>query len=99
MTTSRAHDWDPRDEQVLNDQSTAYDAMRARYPVAYSEFLQWSVFRHADVRRVLEDHVTFSNRTSKRLSVPHGMDPAEGSCRKAVYPANGFAELRLLLRR
>ena len=27
------------------------------------------------------------------------LDPAEGACRSAVYPANGFSELRLLLRR
>ena len=87
MTTSRARDWDPRDEQVLNDQSAAYDAMRARCPVAYSDFLQWSVFRHADIRRVLEDHATFSNRTSTHLSVPNGMDPPEhGVYRSLLEP-------------
>lgn len=87
MTTSRARDWDPREEQVLSDQCVAYDAMRARCPVAYSDFLQWSVFRHADVRRVLEDHATFSNRTSAHLSVPHGMDPPEhGAFRSLLEP-------------
>jgi cytochrome P450 len=87
MTTSRNSDWDPRDEQVLDDQCAAYDAMRARCPVAYSDFLQWSVFRHADVRRVLEDHATFSNRTSGHLSVPHGMDPPEhGVYRSLLEP-------------
>jgi cytochrome P450 len=87
MTTSRDRDWDPRDERVLNDQCEAYDALRARCPVAYSDFLQWSVFRHADVRRVLEDHVTFSNRTSAHLSVPHGMDPPEhGAFRSLLEP-------------
>lgn len=84
MTTSRTRDWDPRDEQVLNDQCAAYDAQRARCPVAYSDFLQWSVFRYAHVRRVLEDHVTFSNRTSAHLSVPHGMDPPEHSAFRSL---------------
>jgi cytochrome P450 len=87
MTTSGKPDWDPRDAQVLEDQCAAYDAMRARCPVAYSDFLQWSVFRHADVRRVLEDHATFSNRTSAHLSVPHGMDPPEhGAYRGLLEP-------------
>ena len=87
MTTLRASDWDPRDERVLEDQSVAYDAMRVRCPVAYSEFLQWSVFRHAEVRRVLEDPATFSNRTSAHLSVPHGMDPPEhGAYRSLLEP-------------
>jgi cytochrome P450 len=55
--------------------------------VAYSEFLQWSVFRHADVRQVLEDHLSFSNRTSAHLSVPHGMDPPEhGAYRSLLEP-------------
>jgi cytochrome P450 len=87
MTASRTRDWDPRDEQVLNDQCAAYDALRSRCPVAYSDFLQWSVLRHADVRRVLEDHVSFSNRTSAHLSVPHGMDPPEhGAYRSLLEP-------------
>ncbi|HIX62593.1 MAG TPA: cytochrome P450 [Candidatus Halomonas stercoripullorum] len=70
-------DWDPRAGHVLDDQITAYDEMRGRCPVAYSEYLQWSLFRHEDVLRVLEDHATFSSVASRHLSVPNAMDPPE----------------------
>jgi cytochrome P450 len=95
VTTSRTGDWDPRAEHVLNDQCGAYDDMRARCPVAYSDFLQWSVFRHADVLRVLDDPGTFSNRTSAHLSVPHGMDPPEhGLYRSLLEPFFTPARIR-----
>ncbi len=70
-------DWDPRAEKVLRDPSAAYDEMRERCPVAYSDYLQWSLFRHEDITRVLNDHHTFSNAVSRHLSVPNGMDPPE----------------------
>lgn len=70
-------DWDPRSADVLRDQRAAYDEMRERCPVAHSEFMQWSLFRHEDVLRVLRDHATFSNAVSQHLSVPNGMDPPE----------------------
>ncbi|MCA9067340.1 MAG: cytochrome P450, partial [Planctomycetaceae bacterium] len=70
-------DWDPRSEEVIRDQRATYDEMRERCPVAYSEFMQWSLFRHEDVMRVLHDPQTFSNAVSQHLSVPHGMDPPE----------------------
>src|SRR5690606_23521209 len=69
--------WDPRDELILHDQIAAYDAMRKKCPVAHSEYLHWSVFGHAEAMRVLNDHNTFSNRVSKHVSVPNGMDPPE----------------------
>jgi len=59
-------DWDPRSETVLVDQIAAYDAMRHRCPVAYSDYLGWSLFRHADVVRVLDDHTT-RQRSAERL--------------------------------
>lgn len=70
-------DWDARAEEVLQDQISAYDEMRARCPVAFSEYRQWSLFRHEDVVRVLEDPETFSSQVSQYLSVPNGMDPPE----------------------
>jgi len=70
-------DWDPLSPEVQKDQRAAYDAMRRRCPVAYSEALGWSLFRHADVMRVLLDHKTFSNAVSRHLSVPNGMDAPE----------------------
>lgn len=77
-------DWDPRAPSVQIDQIAAYDAMRARCPVAYSEYLQWSVLTHADTLRVVDDHATFSNRVSQHLSVPNGMDPPEHSAFRPV---------------
>lgn len=67
--------WDPRAPDALQDQVRAYDAMRGRCPVAHSEYLQWSLFRHADVLRVLHDPATFGNEVSRHLSIPNGMDP------------------------
>lgn len=64
--------------------------MRRRCPVAFSDYLQWSLFRHADVRRVLEDHATFSNAASRHLSVPNAMDPPEHSrFRRLIEPYFG----------
>lgn len=80
-------DWDPRAENVIRDQGAMYDEMRERCPVAYSDYLQWSVFRHADVSRALNDHQTFSNATSQHLSVPNGMDPPEHTAyRRLIEP-------------
>jgi cytochrome P450 len=80
-------DWDPRSEDVLRDQHAAFDAMRDRCPVAHSEFMQWSLFRHEDVTRVLHDHETFSNAVSQHLSVPSGMDPPEHTAyRRIIEP-------------
>ena len=80
-------DWDPRAEKVLRDPSAAYDEMRERCPVAYSDYLQWSLFRHEDITRVLNDHHTFSNVVSRHLSVPNGMDPPEHTAyRRLIEP-------------
>lgn len=70
-------DWDPASDDVQDNQCDAYDTMRRRCPVAYSDDLGWSVFRHADVMRILLDHETFSNVASAYRSVPNGMDPPE----------------------
>lgn len=77
MSAKPEPDWDPRSQAVLNDQIAAYDQMRRHCPVAYSDYLRWSVFRQADVMRVLADHATFGNAVSSHLSVPNGMDPPE----------------------
>lgn len=70
-------DWDPRSAPVLRDPRAAYDAMRSRCPVAYSDFLGWTVFRHQEVLHILHDPETFSNAVSSHLSVPNGLDPPE----------------------
>jgi cytochrome P450 len=85
--TKATPDWDPRSEDVLRDQRAGYDKMRERCPVAYSEFMQWSLFRHEDITRVLHDHDTFSNAVSQHLSVPDGMDPPEHTAyRRIIEP-------------
>lgn len=77
MNTNKPADWNPRSQDVLDDQIAAYDAMRKRCPVAHSDYLWWSLFRHEDVMRVLQDHETFSNAASNHLSIPNAMDPPE----------------------
>jgi len=90
MSDMHHPDWDPRDEAVQRDQIAAYDAMRHRCPVAFSDYLQWSLFRHADVMRVLEDHETFSSAASRHLSVPNAMDPPEHThFRRLIEPCFG----------
>ena len=87
MTEQRHEDWDPRAASVQKDQIRAYDDMRERCPVAWSDYQQWTLFRHADVMAVLEDHDTFSNAVSAHLSVPNGMDPPEHTpYRKVIEP-------------
>ena len=77
MNTPHPPDWNPTSDAVLHDQRAAYDEMRERCPAAYSDFLGWSLFRHQDVLRVLNDTGTFSSAVSTHLSVPNGMDPPE----------------------
>ena len=87
MDEKPQQDWNPQSDAVMRDQRAAYDAMRERCPVAFSDYLQWSVFRHEDVVRVLNDPATFSNAASRHLSVPNGMDPpAHTEYRRVIEP-------------
>ena len=89
MSEPAVDDWDPRDPSVLEDQRRAYDEMRERCPVAHSEFMGWSIFRHADVAQVTDDPATYTSAT-RRLAVPNGMDPpVHGPYREALAPAFG----------
>lgn len=74
MNEGQHDDWNPRDASILEDQRRAYDEMRERCPVAHSEFLGWSLFRHEDIVAVLADPATYSN-VSRFLAIPNGMDP------------------------
>lgn len=76
MPDTMKPDWDPQSPAVQQDQRAAYDRLRAECPVAFSEYSQWTLFRHADVKRVLLDDQTFSNKVSQHLSLPNGMDGA-----------------------
>jgi hypothetical protein len=55
MAERTGPDWDPRDPSVLSDQRQAYDEMRHRCPVAYSDALGWSLFAHRDVVEAVHD--------------------------------------------
>ena len=94
-------DWEPTSDALLRDQRAAYDDMRERCPVAYSELMQWSLFRHADITRVLHDPETFSNAVSKRISVPHGIDPPEHTAYRRIigthYPTMSLVVVADLL--
>jgi cytochrome P450 len=95
MSETLQPDWDPRSPTVLANQIAAYDDMRRRCPVAHSDYLQWSLFRHEDVMRVLDDHETFSSVASRHLSVPNGMDPPEHTrYRKVIEPYFGPQEMQ-----
>lgn len=87
MSDMVEQDWNPTSDTVLRDQRAAYDGMRERCPVAHSDFLGWSLFRHEDVVRVLNDPDTFSSVVSRHLSVPNGMDPPEHTAyRRIIEP-------------
>jgi cytochrome P450 len=84
MNEEQHDDWNPLDASVLRDQRQAYDEMRERCPVAHSEFLGWSLFRHEDIAGVLADTQTYSNE-SRFMAIPNGMDPpAHGRYREAL---------------
>lgn len=84
MKEERHDDWNPLDASVLKDQRRAYDEMRERCPVAHSEFMGWSLFRHEDIAMVLTDPETYSD-VSRFLAIPNGMDPpVHGRYREAL---------------
>jgi cytochrome P450 len=81
-----APDWDPRDPVHLPDQRRTFDEMRERCPVAYRDFLGWSLFRHADVVHVLDDPGTWSS-ASQAGGIPDRLDPpAHTRYRAALEP-------------
>ena len=56
----KGHEWKPLSEDVLSNQIAAYDRVRSRCPVAHSEQVRWSIFRHEDVMRVLHSPNVFN---------------------------------------
>jgi cytochrome P450 len=81
-----APDWDPRDPVHLSDPRRTFDGLRQRCPVAWSDFLGWSLFRHDDVTRVLDDPATFGS-DGQSAGSPDGLDPpAHDRYRAAIAP-------------
>lgn len=87
MPSAPANDWNLHAPAVRQDPLAAYDALRERLGVAYGETLHYSVLRHADVLRTLQEHATFSNAVSAHVAVPNGMDPPQHTAyRAAIEP-------------
>ena len=87
MSDRSTFDWDPHSDAARADQIAAYDSMRRHCPVARSDALGWSLFRHADVMRALLAPEVFSNVVSARPSVPNGMDaPEHTEYRRVIEP-------------
>lgn len=76
MSQDLHNDWNPLDDATLRDQRSAFDKMREHCPVAQSNLLGWSVFRHEDVTALLNDPGTFIN-ASTFPSIPNGLNPPE----------------------
>jgi len=90
------NDWDPLDPDSLKNQRQTYDELRERCPVAHSEFIGWSLFRHDDIAKVLADPETYSN-ASRFLAIPNGMDPPMHSAyRKALLSHFSADQMNLL---
>ncbi len=83
MSDKAAPDWNSRDSAVQADQRHAYDELRERCPVAYSDALHWSLFRHADVMAVLNDPATFIN-SSRHHAIPNALNGAEHAASREV---------------
>lgn len=77
MNDCQTIDWDVRSDDVQRNQLAAYDRLRESHGVARSEALGASVFRHADVLAVVQDHACFSSVVSTHVAVPNGMDPPQ----------------------
>ena len=85
MTTEPENDWDSRAPEVQRDQLAAYDAMRARCPVAHDDYLGYTLFRHEDVSFALAHPELFSSRVSTRhIAVPSGMDAPEHTAFRVI---------------
>ena len=82
--TEKRQEWNPLFEDVLSNQIAAYDRVRSRCPIAHSEQLHWSLFRHQDVMRVLHSPNVFSNAVSGHLAVPNGFDPPEHTAYRRI---------------
>ncbi len=89
----RTPDWDPRSAGAHS--LVAGDEMRKKCPVAYGGAAYgWSVFKYADLLRILKDHRTFSNLVSKHPSVPNGLDPPMHTAyRRIIDPYFSAAEM------
>lgn len=71
------------DGRVWEDQRSAYDAMRARCPVAHVDG-SWMILGHAEVVTAATDPETFSSAVTERRAIPNTLDGAEHAAYRAV---------------
>jgi len=77
--------WNPQDPEVQRDQRAAYDALRARCPLAHGANGHTTVLGHPEVLQVLHDHATYSSAVSQHPAVPNGYDqPQHTQYRQAL---------------
>ncbi len=81
---TRTNDWNPLAPDVLENQQAANDAMRSKCPIAFSDFLGWSVFRYDDILAVIHEPEIFSNDVpppaalqDRGKSIPLNLDPPD----------------------
>lgn len=84
--------WEPKSDVLRQDQIAGHDEVRSPCPVAHSEQLYGSMFRHADVVRVLNDPNQFSNVVSSHLAVPNGFDPPEHTLYRRIIDPHFSAQ-------
>lgn len=76
--------WSPVSAEAQQDQLTTYDEMRRRCPVAYSDALSYSILGHAELKAVVEDYHTYSNKAGRYVSIPNGIDPPQHTVYRQV---------------
>ena len=78
------------DLYTKNDAHLVWQTLRAERPVFWQEQANsrgfWAVTRHADVRRVLAEHKTFSSQGGTAIAMLGGPDPAAGLMMQATDP-------------
>jgi cytochrome P450 len=101
MANTHTPDWDPLAPEILDDQQRAHDQMRDRCPVAWSDFLGWSLFKHEDVIAVARDPTSFSNRVSASPMLKPGSIPSiplqlpvQSLCAFLGWPADDWRQLK-----
>lgn len=88
--------WNPASADVLARPVETTDSLRERCPVAHSPQMGWSLLRHADVLRAVNDPTTYSSCVSAHRAVPNGMDPPQHTAyRRALEGPFGARRMAL----
>lgn len=88
-----SEDWKPLEVATRKDPRKAFDRMREQCPVAHSNFLGWSVFRHEDIAAALADPETFINVSKFPAIIPNGLNPP-GTAAGTTHSPHSLARSR-----